>query len=289
MTAALTEMTHCPDPETLAAFVDRRLEAAERTKVLEHMATCAECRDTVVLATELLAEEAPPVARPVFGGPMKKQWAALIAAAAVAAGVWVAMPAVMAWRDPMRNAAKYASSLEQRSGDQRLSVDASYKEPTSTPRGGGDEPPSTHKKNWSTALLEAQERADENPTAGNLHALGVINLLDENRRDAVATLKKAVASTDHPSAALWNDLAAAYFPVGEYEHALEASERAWRIEQSPTAAWNRALALERLGHDDKAVEAWQQYRALEKDERWRAEAQKRIDQLEELRALKRPR
>lgn len=35
------------DPNTLAAFVDQRLDAAERAAVVEHLAACAECRATL--------------------------------------------------------------------------------------------------------------------------------------------------------------------------------------------------------------------------------------------------
>jgi anti-sigma factor RsiW len=37
----------CPSAETLAAFVDARLTAAESREVAEHLATCDSCLETV--------------------------------------------------------------------------------------------------------------------------------------------------------------------------------------------------------------------------------------------------
>ena len=42
--------TSHPDADVLTAFVERTLPEGERTKVLEHLAGCADCRDVVVLA-----------------------------------------------------------------------------------------------------------------------------------------------------------------------------------------------------------------------------------------------
>jgi len=55
----------CPDPGTMAAFVDGRLDAPAREVVLEHLAECPSCRD---LVTELSAPGdstiVPPTTRP---------------------------------------------------------------------------------------------------------------------------------------------------------------------------------------------------------------------------------
>ena len=41
--------TH-PDPDMLAAFAEQVLQGTERTRVLEHLAACADCREIVALA-----------------------------------------------------------------------------------------------------------------------------------------------------------------------------------------------------------------------------------------------
>ena len=48
------ESLTCPDPETLAAFVDGRLSAAERETVLVHLDSCRACREIVAEAAAVL-------------------------------------------------------------------------------------------------------------------------------------------------------------------------------------------------------------------------------------------
>ena len=82
MTNALT----CLAPETIAAYLDRRLDPAERTRVEEHLADCGECRtllsETAAFLDAEVAVEPAPVAR-VSRRPWI--WSAAAAAAAVLA------------------------------------------------------------------------------------------------------------------------------------------------------------------------------------------------------------
>jgi hypothetical protein len=56
-----------PDSNLLTAFAERVLSAAERDGVLEHLALCAECRDTVALALPAENVEVIPIfSEPVF-------------------------------------------------------------------------------------------------------------------------------------------------------------------------------------------------------------------------------
>src|ERR1043166_4235240 len=58
----LTAMEHTgfPSDETLAAFIDGRLDPETRGKVIAHMTTCSECYSVFVNATEMTAAAAPP-------------------------------------------------------------------------------------------------------------------------------------------------------------------------------------------------------------------------------------
>jgi hypothetical protein len=53
------------DPDTVAAFSERRLSAGERLRVFQHLVTCERCREWVTLNAEttspLPASPAPPV------------------------------------------------------------------------------------------------------------------------------------------------------------------------------------------------------------------------------------
>ena len=54
--------TH-PDPDLLAAFAEHSLKGQERTQVLEHLSTCADCREIVSLAQPLQADVAAPLVK----------------------------------------------------------------------------------------------------------------------------------------------------------------------------------------------------------------------------------
>jgi hypothetical protein len=83
-----------PDADSLNAFAERVLPDAERTRILEHMAGCARCRDIVYLAQQMadVEGEPSPAAEPKAGprpgwlSPLFTGWRiAWIPAAALAA------------------------------------------------------------------------------------------------------------------------------------------------------------------------------------------------------------
>jgi hypothetical protein len=79
-----------PDADTLTAFMERQLPQAERSSVLHHLASCAECREIVWLS--LPSSEAQMVVAPQRTRSMWRvwQWGALTAGVVVVAGVvWV--------------------------------------------------------------------------------------------------------------------------------------------------------------------------------------------------------
>ena len=47
------EHTGFPSDETLAAFIDGRLDAETRANVIAHMTTCSECYSVFLSATEM--------------------------------------------------------------------------------------------------------------------------------------------------------------------------------------------------------------------------------------------
>ncbi|HKR30943.1 MAG TPA: zf-HC2 domain-containing protein [Terriglobales bacterium] len=80
-----------PSADTLTAFAEQGLHAAERQRVLSHLAACPVCRQTVSLATS--AEQVTAVALPSRSHslrfPMALRWASAAATVAVAIGVGV--------------------------------------------------------------------------------------------------------------------------------------------------------------------------------------------------------
>jgi Flp pilus assembly protein TadD len=131
------------------------------------------------------------------------------------------------------------------------------------------------------AAAKVAERAEKNPTPRNLHDLGVANILAGEPDAAISALESVVNA--EPSSARLVDLAAAFLTRGhedDVQRALEAATKAWTMERTPSAAWNRALALERLGRNQDAVAAWSEYLALDPSSEWSSEAKQRIADLQ---------
>ncbi len=97
----------CPDPEDIAAFLDGRLPAGQRTRLIEHLASCELCYEVYAGAASFLADDPPEaggLAEPLAPlrpfdrqdrrrgpvGPRRRLWwtaAAVAALLAVAVGV----------------------------------------------------------------------------------------------------------------------------------------------------------------------------------------------------------
>jgi len=78
-----------PDSDVLTAFAEGSLLARERESVLEHLASCAQCREELSLATETqpeLVAEAKPLPLPRPARPPLRSWLPWVA---VAAGVLI--------------------------------------------------------------------------------------------------------------------------------------------------------------------------------------------------------
>ena len=83
----------CPEPEILAAFLDRRLAADERARVADHLAECEACYEVFADSARFKLEEEASARRATvvpFRARRRWAWAAGLAAAAalVAAVLW---------------------------------------------------------------------------------------------------------------------------------------------------------------------------------------------------------
>lgn len=274
MTAAV-EMTH-PTEETLAAFVDGRLDEQARAGLIVHLASCADCRDIVVAATEMRDVAAPDN---VIAGRFRG-WRIAAAAAAVAAAAIVVFLFVQPFgRAGVEQLVEANDSLQYRRIDGRLTGGFTYKPRRLMRSGDGTIPDVSERKLWQAAgRIQNSEPAD-------FHARGAVQLLLGNSRAAVDALERALQeSPDDLQVTV--DLAAALIArggetrnTGDLERALSLAERAWSREPSPEAAWNRAVALERLARDEQAREAWDDYLQLDPSSEWAAEARTRREQL----------
>ncbi|HEY0372576.1 MAG TPA: zf-HC2 domain-containing protein [Thermoanaerobaculia bacterium] len=281
-------MQTCPDPETLSAFLDQKLDPAARLEVVQHLAECGDCRDLVVAATEYAQEEeaSAPTTEVVRGNFGRRRWLApLVAAAAIAVAGFVGMPWYL--NRPMVELMAAENALDERPTTARLSGDYVYKKHP-TFRGSGDNRPISDNEEMAELRVnalagKAEERAEKNPTARNLHtaAVGELLMKKPDIRKVVRELETA-AQAKPSSVAIQIDLAAAYLAAADYEQALAAADTAMRIDPTnPAAAWNRALALEYLHHGSEAIAAWKKYLEVDPNSDWAKEAADRRDDLED--------
>lgn len=130
------------------------------------------------------------------------------------------------------------------------------------------------------SIVEAIEDPEERRTIGQLRADAVVALMDGDPDKAIALLSKAVEIAP-ANAAVRSDLAAARLQRGkafsdpyDFVLALSAAHRAVQLDPDLlAAAYNRALALQRLSLDLRAREEWQRYQSRELDTAWWSAAQ----------------
>jgi tetratricopeptide (TPR) repeat protein len=266
-----------PTDETLAAFVDDRLDAARRAEVIRHLTGCAECRDVAAAASELRADEgAGRVVQGRFGVRVLGATAAALAAAVVLV-VFLADPFARAGIGELVEA---SDSLQYRRAHGRISGGFPYKPPRPAMRSGAEETFDARERK----LWEAAGRI-QNSEPPDFHARGVVQLLLGNSAAAADALERAHEQSPD-DAQVATDLAAALIARGrerrsraDLERALALSERTASGGQNAEAAWNRALALESLERTDEARRAWDDYLRLDPNGPWASEARGRRDAL----------
>jgi tetratricopeptide (TPR) repeat protein len=143
-----------------------------------------------------------------------------------------------------------------------------------------------------TTASAAERAASDAPSAANLHAWGVAQLLLGRTDDSIATLLRAtrVSTSD---ANLLSDLSAAYLAraarssaTADFDAALSRADAALAIQPtSASAAFNRALALEGLGRTDDALAAWQVLLTIDSQSGWAQEARTRIQERQRAKPL----
>lgn len=294
-----TEHPSFPSDETLAAYIDGRLDEEKRRQVAEHMADCAECLETLLIHGELNARgelDADLVLNvsPVAVHPSSWRYASIgLAAAAVVAVVFL-VPSVrdrIFPPDDMRALAKVAPP--QRLSDGRV-TGFPHRPRAARQRSGGDDSDAAFDSaspKFKSVFIDVLERAEEHPSVRTLHAAGVADLVINKKTDALANLQRALLEETHQSdvelaiaksadAPLLSDLAAAYVADGRHkEQASAAAERAWQLSKTPEIAWNRALAAEAAESPAAALAKWNQYLQLEPKSDWAGEAQTHIGDL----------
>ena len=282
--------TKCPADETLAAFIDGRLDGDARREVVEHIADCAICRDIVLMADEIAAVgviDAPAnVVRPKFGS----RWLAPVTvAASLLVVVFLSWDRIESrWTGRMSEVVEAYQHADERLIQTRLSG-LPFK-PFKSPLRGSDHVDAPY------LLEEAQlqlEQAKGERSWKEYRALAAVRLLRGERDGAAAAIDQAAnLAPDEP--VVLNDRAAVYIEQARWnsdnsdyaQRALAAAEEAWRVAQTRESAWNRAVALELVkGRDQDAITAWDEYLKRDPSSPWAAEAQSNRDTLKERNSL----
>jgi hypothetical protein len=283
--------TPCVESETLAAFVEGKLDDAARQRLVAHLATCVDCDELVaeVIHTTAALDESrersgekvvrfdPPAPRPA-------PWSSRKGLAAVGGLVAIAASVMLI----VLNRGTQLDNLVTIVGNERLILArptggfhyGSLKTPL---RGPGDD------ENY-TLLAEAaalRERAERTNAADDLHAAGVAQLMIGDDVRGVTFLESAVSA--RPGEASFRaDLGAAYMSrfanrgdEAAAAAALAAFDQAIAAEPTLGEAWfNKAVLLERMNRPKDALDAWAKYLELPAEPGWHEAALRSRDALQ---------
>ena len=280
----MTGSPSCPDPGTLAGYLDGQLFAEERERVEEHLSGCPDCcrvlAETVRFQGAHLADPAP-----ARGSGARMRMVSSIAAT-LAMALLLDVPAALPRRDP--RAPLLAATEAGRPVLPRLTGGFAWA-PLDQPLRSLDSraAPGAEPGRWRyfAAAEEVRRSAEAAADAEGLGALGAANLMVGNVDEAVAILGRAVAG-EPDDARLRSDLAAALIARGiqrddgdDLARALESAMAALALASDlPEARFNRALALELLPLPNQAREEWRRYVASDPSP-WGQEARGRLSEL----------
>lgn len=270
-------MTNHSDIESLAAFVDGRLEREEREAVTKHLETCEECQAMIREAAAFEQEEEAAIAA---RKPARTWWAAAAAVAVVVLG------GASFGREPLHryelksDRREMFEAMKERKVEARFSEQHAYAPFAGTNRGVNDQKDLLDEwavegkaNDLARASADRPSAADRRATAlaetikSPANALAILNNIPESARDA----------------AIWTDIAALRYYLGDNQGALAAVQQALgRNRKMPEALFNHALILQRMGNRKAALEAWKQYVAVDSFSPWANEAPKNILKMREL-------
>lgn len=298
------EHTGFPSDETLAAFLDGRLDPDTRRHVVEHMTTCDECYATVVGGggIDLMARRE---AAPVVEHRARRGWRGLAVAAALI--VLVGIPVAIYRRNPpvpsfsVQRAELMAAAPQIRHEEGRL-FEFSYRERPVHRGGTADEKEKNEDPHHYRLLVAAatiEKRVGPHSDPDTLHANGIARVLLNEPANAAESLERALllSTNEHsPTAAIQRcnsvellvDASVAYQARGaktrdknDYVLALDAAERAERLApHRPEVLWNKAVAIQSLGMQLEAQKAWEAYLAADPSSPWSDDARERLRNLQ---------
>jgi hypothetical protein len=283
--------TRCPEPEVLAAYVDRGLSLAERSRVDHHLASCPQCLALVAGVVRTVADvaefmpHAGPAVETASRAVTRRTLVGMLAAAAAVIAVLSAPSLVRPWLDRDAGLVNLVGVGEQRSVLGRLTGGLPHA-PLGVPSAGGQGGRAAETDRILLAAAKIRESFGERATPSRLHDLGRSQLLAGEYEAAAQSL--LAASREQPANARYlNDVAAVQLERArlglrpdDLPRALASADRARRLDPSLTEAWfNRALALSALSLHAQAQTAWADYLTRDASSAWATEARARLADL----------
>jgi CHAT domain-containing protein len=130
-------------------------------------------------------------------------------------------------------------------------------------------------------IAELQRRLTEARTAGSVYQLAVAELAAGRTRSARGLLIEA-SQLQPDNVAVLNDLAATEIALGRVAEAAEVCGRALSLDpQNAAAAFNWALAVEKLRIRPVAIAAWERFLILDRGSDWANEARQHLARMRE--------
>ncbi|HEY1547058.1 MAG TPA: CHAT domain-containing protein [Kofleriaceae bacterium] len=258
-------MSECPELERTHALADGELSTADADAARAHLATCRECQaelDDVMQLDVLPAPSRVAPVIPIAWYRRKPVIGAVGVTALAAAGIAIVMAKRPAPLPPKVATLELAGN---RALEPRLAWrDASTYRPYDVPRGSHD----AH-ETIPLAVLGDIERS------GDLHGVGVLAMLDGERKQAATYLDRAGDGTD-----VVDDRAALALLDGHADRALALCDDVLAHKPDDTIAhWNRGLALRDLGLTAGAAAEFRVV-AARNEPGWSDEARRRADVLD---------
>lgn len=292
----------CPDPTMLSAYLDGKLDAAERNRVEEHISRCEDCY-FVVKETALVwrqeegsgvAEDPAPVSPGASRSERGRQSTFLRGfLLPLAATLVVAAGSLALWRQ-LQTADSYAESVrplveavgERRFVEPRLTGGFRFGPLRGARRGA--EPSEAERWSVLASAGEIKARTDKSPTPANRRALAAAEIMIDEPDGAIGRLEQ-LAREFPIDASVQSDLAAAYIARAlrtghedDWRRALGAADTATRLDPALIEArYNRALVIEATSSGAEAQTAWRGYldAAGGAADGWAGEARRRLEAL----------
>jgi len=297
----------CPHESDILAYSENRLSTIARSRLESHIAGCEDCREVLVFMGREIEKPAPVSAESVsaqtakvlasirayeIGTPMPQNRRTMSAAPRISfarfATVGLVMCAVLSAGIflVMNNGSRPDAAMEalrlavkeKRFTPLRVSGNFEYSVYSAK---RGDDRDNTELQ-FTRALLKLKPAEAETAPASHRLLLACIYLsrgkLEDSKR-ALEILKQVEAQGVETAESL-NDTGVAYFQLQDNSTAIDYFSRS--LARSPgyiEALFNRAVAEQGANRLADAKRDWEQFLVQSKDERWNAEAGKRLKAL----------